>query len=68
MEKSTAKKNEEILREMGNRLWSAVRITAKKVGRLTFWGMALLCFALRLFMVYPLGACAATVVGCVWFY
>ena len=68
MEKSTVKRSEEMLREIVSRLWEAARRAAKKVGRLPFWGMALLCFALRLFVVCPLGVCAATAVGCVWLY
>lgn len=68
VEKTTGKKKGEILKEMGSQLWSMTCTVAKKVGQLPFWGMAFLCLVLRLFMVCPLGACAAIAVSCVWLY
>ena len=68
MEKSAAKKKEERIREIGSQIRNMTCEVAKKIGRLPFWGMAFLCLLLRLFMLYPLGACAAVVIGCIWLY
>ena len=68
MEISAAKKKEERIREIGSQIRTMTCEAAKKIGRLPFWGMAFLCLLLRLFMLYPLGACAAAVIGCIWLY
>ena len=68
MEKTAAKKNGERIREIGFQIWNVVGGAAKRIGKLPFWGVAFLCLLLRLFVLYPLGAGAATIIGCVWLY
>lgn len=70
MEKTTAKTKKKdlslALTEIFKWLRSGICAAAVKVGRMSFWRMALLCLALRLFVVAPLGAAAAAASGCVW--
>ena len=37
-----------------------------RIGALSFWKMAFVCFLLRVFVWFPLGATLALIVGCIW--
>lgn len=45
---------------------NAVRPMVRKIGKMPFWLMALLCFGMRIFVKQPLGALLVIVVGSIW--
>ena len=72
MEKTNVKNHKTTMMQMITavwpKVWDVMRKMAAQIGRMSFWGMAFLCFVFRLFMVYPLGACAAIATSCIWLY
>ena len=60
------KSNSQAFRKLGAWLWKEAGKLADRIGRMTFWGLAFLCFLLSLFGVYPVGAGAAILISSVW--
>lgn len=50
------------------RTFSVLHPVAVKIGKLTFWGIALLGLILRIFVMRPFGALLALTAGCIWIY
>ncbi len=47
-------------------LLSILQDAVYRIGKMSFWGMALLDLCLRVFVVRPLGALLALAVSCIW--
>lgn len=58
----------QLLRLISQRVAAMLKSVAVKIGKMSFWWMALLCFFLRLFVVSPLGALLALISSCIWIY
>lgn len=58
----------QLFQQVAQNLLKASKPIAAKIGKMSFWWMALLCFFLRLFVVYPLGALLALISSCIWLY
>ena len=56
------------LKETCKKVLKAIRPVVVRVGKMSFWAMALMCCLLRLFVVYPLGSLLAIAGGCTWLY
>jgi len=59
---------QQLLQDLLPPLWKGIRMAVIRIGQMPFWSMALLCFALRVFVVYPFGTGAAILSGCIWTY
>lgn len=55
-------------RKVSKKSLEVLRPITVRIGKMSFWGMALLCCLLRLFVVVPLGALLAISSSCVWLY
>ena len=58
----------QLLKQISQRLIETLKPVGNRIGKMSFWGMALLCFFLRLFVVHPLGAMLALISSSIWLY
>lgn len=58
----------DFMKKVSKKSLEVIHSITVRIGKMSFWAMALMCCLLRLFVVHPLGGLLAIAGGCTWLY